>query len=138
MRHKIILAFFALGVHSLSAEEPNFENLLIRIQILEEKVAALTAMNNEPDVDVPNEEQPESNKQGEIIINVLEDGQMVVSGKTVNDEEIINGLKAIAEHFPDQAVRIIGARATKYSDIIRAVDLSQKSGIWNISFAVTK
>ena len=90
------------------------------------------------DVSVPSAEEGKDRKQqsvGEIIINVKNDGTIVVNGQTLNVEELLGRLNKIASVFKDQAVIIRGDTKTEYDKIIKVLDTCQKAGIWNIGFA---
>ena len=90
------------------------------------------------DVSVPAAEEGKDRKAssvGEIIINVKNDGAIVVNGQTLNAEELLAKLHNIAKVFKDQAVIIRGDTKTEYDKIIKVLDTCQKAGIWNIAFA---
>ena len=72
---------------------------------------------------------------GEIIVNVLRDGQVVVNGKTLDDAGLLELLKRVVELFPGQPVLIRADRATAYEHVIKVLDMCRLSDIWNISFA---
>jgi biopolymer transport protein ExbD len=90
------------------------------------------------DVSVPAAEEGKDRKQtsvGEIIINVKNDGAIVVNGQTLNVDELLGKLQNIATVYKDQAVIIRGDTKTEYDKIIKVLDTCQKAGIWNIAFA---
>jgi len=94
----------------------------------------------ELNVSVPTaEEGAELNRsKGEIIINVLPDGIIKVEGIEVDLVQLQQRLKAIAEQFENQPVRIRGDGEVAYQRIVEVIDTCQKSGIWNISFATQR
>ena len=120
------------------AEEPTIESLSRRIEVLEQKVATLSAQVAASGHKGQTAAAPDSVTRGEIVLSVLADGQFRVEGKMMDDAEIARRFKAIATQYPDQAVRIRGDTNTKYQNVVRAIDLCQKAGIWNISFATVK
>lgn len=90
------------------------------------------------DVSVPAAEEGKDRKQtsvGEIIINVKNDGGIVVNGQPLTTEELLGKLHNISTVFKDQAVIIRGDIKTEYDKIIKVLDTCQKAGIWNIAFA---
>lgn len=90
------------------------------------------------DVSVPAAEEGKDRKQtsvGEIIINVKNDGGIVVNGQPLTPEELLGKLHNISTVFKDQAVIIRGDIKTEYDKIIKVLDTCQKAGIWNIAFA---
>lgn len=73
--------------------------------------------------------------RGEIIINVLANGDVRVEGLTVNRQQLFEKLSAIAKQFKNQPVRLRGDASVVFQRIVEVVDTCQKAGIWNISFA---
>ena len=73
--------------------------------------------------------------KGEIVVNVRENGDIVI-GKTVMDKaQLFEKLKRIATVHNNQAIRILGDGKVEYQKIVEVIDVCQKSGIPNISFA---
>ncbi len=72
---------------------------------------------------------------GEIILNILRDGSVVVNGRTLQDEELGDMLKRLAELFPGQPVVIRADRQTAYEHVVNVLDRCREADIWNISFA---
>lgn len=72
---------------------------------------------------------------GEIILNILKDGSVVVNGRLLNDQELGDMLKRLAELFPGQPVVLRADRQTAYENIIKVLDRCREADIWNISFA---
>ena len=60
----------------------------------------------ELDVRVPTAKQGESPKRlpGEIVLNVKEDGQVILNRRKVTDKELLSILQQIVAQFPNQAV----------------------------------
>ncbi len=79
-----------------------------------------------------------SNRESEIIINILKDGTIRVEGKELRGEELIAKLTPILKRSPDQPLRIRADGAVKYLVVVEVIDLCQKAGAWNISFATSK
>lgn len=136
MRIALIFTTALLGIPTVTAEEPTIESLTRKIEVLEKSVAnlgsqlALSRMEVKPGSG--------SRVKGELVLYVLKDGRIQVKGETTNDVEVSERLKAVAEQVPDHPVRIFGDPETKYQNIVRVVDLCQKSGIWNITLATTQ
>ena len=72
----------------------------------------------------------------EVVINVQADGQL--EGGMLSHADLASSLKALAALYPDQPVRIRADQETKYQDVARVIELCQKAGITNISFAAGK
>lgn len=92
------------------------------------------------DISVPAAEQTDNSKQtvGEIILNVREDGAVVLNGAPVTSEELLGRLKTISGAYPDQAVILRGDSKADFQHIISVLDLIKQAGIWNVAFAATK
>ncbi|MDF1862105.1 MAG: biopolymer transporter ExbD [Verrucomicrobiales bacterium] len=92
------------------------------------------------DISVPaaEEAQDTDRQAGEIIVNVREDGSIILNGRTVTEEELLSKLKAISEAYPDQAVILRGSSEANFQAIINVLDEIKKAGIWNVAFATTK
>jgi len=76
--------------------------------------------------------------RGEIIINVLADGTIRVEGLAVDRQQLFDKLSAIAKQYRNQPVRIRGDGNVAYQRIVEIIDICQKAGIWNISFATQR
>ncbi len=92
------------------------------------------------DISVPAAEEAEKldRQKGEIIVNVREDGSIILNGRTVTEPELLSKLKTISDVYPDQAVILRGASDANFQAIINVLDQIKKAGIWNVAFATTK
>lgn len=72
---------------------------------------------------------------GEIILNLHEDGRVVVNGRSLGESELGAMLVRLAGLFPGQPVLLRADRGTDYEHVIRVLDLCREADIWNISFA---
>lgn len=72
---------------------------------------------------------------GEIIINLHEDGETVVNGRSLPPDQLGAMLVNIAGLFPGQPVLLRADKQTDYDHVIRVLDLCRQADIWNISFA---
>jgi biopolymer transport protein ExbD len=75
---------------------------------------------------------------GEIILNVMADGRVILNGRELDDATLRDRLKRVAELFPSQPVLIRADKATDYEHVIRVLDACRKVQIWNISFATRR
>ncbi|MEP4076649.1 ExbD/TolR family protein [Haloferula sp.] len=75
---------------------------------------------------------------GEIVLNVRADGSVSVWGETKTKAALAETLIAIAAQHKNQPVRVRGDSATPFQEIVEVIDICQKSGIWNISFATQR
>ncbi len=92
------------------------------------------------DVSVPAAENTDDTQKtiGEIILNVREDGTVVLNGSTVNSADLLIRLQKISDAYPDQAVILRGDSKANFQHIIKVLDTIKQSGIWNVAFATTK
>ena len=72
---------------------------------------------------------------GEIMINILRDGTIMVNRQVLDEARLAALLERIVKLFPGQPVLIRADRQTAYDHVIRVLDLCRRSDIWNISFA---
>lgn len=74
---------------------------------------------------------------GEIIINILGDGAVVVNQLRMDDAALDALLGRIVDQFSDWAVLIRADKETRYEDVIGVLDACRRADIWNVSFATT-
>ncbi|MFD0895967.1 biopolymer transporter ExbD [Luteolibacter ambystomatis] len=74
-------------------------------------------------------------QRGEILINVKADGTVIVERKNLTRPELTERLTAVSKIYKNQPVRLRGDANCSYQTIVEIIDLCQKAGIWNISFA---
>ena len=97
----------------------------------------LTQSERELNVSVPVAEEGADAQQtvGEIIVNVREGGEVVVDQSVMDKSQLFDKLKRIAAVHKNQAIRIRGDGKVEYQKIVEVIDVCQKAGIPNISFA---
>jgi len=74
---------------------------------------------------------------GEVIINILKDGTIIVNRQMLDGDGLASLLKRIVNLFPGQPVLIRADQGTAYGHVITVLDLCRRSDIWNISFATS-
>ncbi len=91
----------------------------------------------ELNVSVPVAEEGADARQtvGEIIVNVRETGEVVVDNSVMTQDQLFAKLTRIAAVHKNQAIRIRGDGKVEYQKIVEVIDVCQKAGIPNISFA---
>lgn len=94
-------------------------------------------LENELSITVPtaDESQPPRRTPGEIIINLTENGVIVVNQRRLNMQELEEILVKIGTIYKDQSVIIRGDRDALFGSAIAILDACAKAGIWNVSFA---
>ncbi|SKB02283.1 biopolymer transport protein ExbD [Prosthecobacter debontii] len=83
-------------------------------------------------------QEKESRNVGEIIINIKTEGEIIVNGQQITEEELLVKLRNIASIYKDQAVILRGDEVADYKYVINVLNTCQKAGIWNIAFATRK
>ena len=91
-------------------------------------------------VSVPTSTEGRDNKRSlrEIIINVRDDGTMIVDGKALTEEEVLSKLAVIVRLDENQPVRLRGDGGADWQTMVEVIDIVERAGIWNISFATQK
>jgi len=99
--------------------------------------AVFGALESEIDITLPTAESAvESNRaQGEIFINLREDGTIVVNDRVMDIPELQDVLNRVAAHFPGGAVIIRGDRNAILGRAIQILDACRKADIQNVAFA---
>lgn len=94
---------------------------------------------SEIDITLPTAKSGETPERlpGEIIVNIRDNGTVVVNQKQLNADELSALLARIVELFPGQPVLIRADRQTDYEHVIRVLDFCRLADIWNISFATS-
>ena len=91
-------------------------------------------------VDLPeaSETQAISEPTGEIVINVLADGPILVKGKEMTLEALGSLLAEASEADPDQAVIIRGDGESRHETIVRVMDACVGASITRVSIGVVQ
>lgn len=95
------------------------------------------------DISVPAADEKEDKEDrfrnvGEIIVNIKTDGEIIVNGVQLTEEELLVKLKNITSTYKDQAVIIRGDQVANFQYVINVLNACQKAGIYNIAFATQK
>ena len=91
----------------------------------------------EIDITLPTAQTGESPQRlpGEVKINILSTGTLMVNGQELNTDDLGAMLKRLAGLFPGQPVLIRADKSTPYDHVIGVLDRCRQADIWNISFA---
>ena len=97
-------------------------------------------LETELDISVPTAKESTEIRRapGEIIINVLKDGRVVVNQRGLSYDELERMLHRISELYKGQPVIIRADRDTFHKHVIKVLDICAGAGIWNVSFATMK
>ncbi len=72
---------------------------------------------------------------GEIVLNISEQGEIIVNGKKLSREALDERLNRVVGFFPNQPVLIRADGRTDYENVVRVLDMCRRADVWNISFA---
>jgi biopolymer transport protein ExbD len=72
---------------------------------------------------------PISSSLREIIVNVVEDGSIIVSGQTYDAQNLAALISQAVGSNPDQKVTVRGDRNTPYAFIVIALDACKQAGV---------
>jgi biopolymer transport protein ExbD len=93
----------------------------------------------ELDIVVPTAKEGKETRRavGEVILNVRQDGSIVLNRRTLSPEELRESLARISSLYPDQAVVLRGDVNVSYRDIVAVLDICRQANIWNVAFATS-
>jgi biopolymer transport protein ExbD len=94
----------------------------------------------ELDVKVPKAREGKETRRavGEVIINVKNNGTVVMNRRQMNAAELQDTLQKIASLYPDQAVILRGDESTDYRHVVEVLDTCRRANIWNVAFATSR
>lgn len=72
---------------------------------------------------------PISSALREIIVNVDEQGAVIVSGRSMSHEDLATLVTEAVETNPEQKVTVRGDRRTAYDNVVRVLDICKQSGV---------
>lgn len=96
-----------------------------------------STLESEIDITLPTAStaQLDERSQGEIFINLRADGQIVLNGREVDQNELQVILNRVAAYFPGGSVIIRGDREADLGYAIAILDSCKIADIQNVSFA---
>lgn len=99
----------------------------------------LTQWESEIDVLLPTAKSgtPPERLPGEIIINILRDGTVIVNRQVLDEAGLRALLGRLVSYFKGQPVIIRAHKKVAYEYVINVLDVCRQADIWNISFATT-
>jgi len=72
---------------------------------------------------------PISTSLREIIINVDQDGNIIVSGRTIDADDLRSIIEQAVAANPEQKVTVRGDRRTAYANVVRVLDICKGGGV---------
>ncbi len=99
--------------------------------------AVFTSMESELDIQLPtaSQAQMDERSQGEIYINLTNDGKIIVNNRELTLEQLQGVLDRVAELFPGGSVIIRGDRDAFLGRAIAILNCCKNADIDNVSFA---
>jgi biopolymer transport protein ExbD len=99
--------------------------------------AVYSSLESEVDIMLPtaNSAVPTDRTRGEIIINLRDDGQIVLNNRELSIPELQDVLNRVAANFPGGAVIIRGDREAHLGRAIAILNCCRNADIQNVSFA---
>lgn len=96
-----------------------------------------STLESEIDITLPTASTAELDErmQGEIFINLREDGQIVLNGREVDLDGLQEILDRVAQYFPGGSVIIRGDSKADLGRAIAILNTCRKADIQNVSFA---
>jgi len=96
-----------------------------------------TQAEREFDIQLPttSDAQPLSNLPDDVIINVRENGEVVVERKVLTLQELKEKLELLTEKYADQAIIIRGEGQGPYQNVISVMAACRKAKVKNLSLA---
>ncbi|MCP5021848.1 MAG: biopolymer transporter ExbD [bacterium] len=89
----------------------------------------------ELDVDLPQAQSGSTltEQDDEVVINIKQDGTVVISDREVTQEELVRHLSQTAQQDPETPVTIRGDRFVHHEDVVSAMDACGSAGLHNLS-----
>jgi len=89
-------------------------------------------------VPTASEAAPPERTPGEIIVNIAEDGTIIVNQRQYDLASLQELLTRIGATFKGQAIIIRGDKRTQFGRAVEVLNACAKADIWNVSFAALK
>jgi len=102
--------------------------------------AVYSSLESEVDIALPTASSavPSERTRGEIIINLRNDGQIVLNNRELSIPELQDVLNRVSENFPGGAVIVRGDREANLGRAIAVLNCCRNADIQNVSFAALK
>jgi len=97
-------------------------------------------LESELSISVPKAKEAKATQRspGEIVINILKDGTVIVNQQKLAHGELARMLQKISSLFPNQPVILRADEKTYHEHVIRVLDACASANIWNIAFSADK
>jgi len=97
-------------------------------------------LETELSISVPRSEESKEvvRSPGEIIINVDQEGSVVINQKRLDYDGLKGLLFRVASLYPNQPVIIRADKKTYHESVVKVLDACAAANIWNIAFSTLK
>ena len=94
----------------------------------------------ELDVKVPTAQNAKDSNpvMNQTVLNVKQDGTVVLNRKTVAAKELTKQLKELSGLFPDYAIIVRADERVPFRFVASVLDICREANIWNVAFATGK
>lgn len=94
----------------------------------------------ELDVKVPTAQNAKDSNpvMNQTVLNVKQDGTVVLNRKTVATKELTKQLKELSGLFPDYAIIVRADERVPFRFVASVLDICREANIWNVAFATGK
>lgn len=102
--------------------------------------SSFRAEEHQIDVELPSAEasEPQSAQRSEVVVNVAEDGAIMIGSAEYSPEQLEGVLARLVEDYPDERVIIRGDRESRYNRIVTVMDVARAAGVEHIYFATVR
>ena len=129
--------------HSGGVEKPSFQlapmvDIVFLLLCFFITTQLYAKWEEEVDISLPSASTSETPKRlpGEVIVNVGENGQVVVNGQLLDDDGLENMLNRLSQITrKGQPILIRADKSVDFQHVVRVLDYCRRADIWNISFA---
>ena len=102
-------------------------------------VSVFSQWENEISIKLPSAQTSDEPDRlpGEIVLNVVRDGSVVVNGKSLSLDDLKVRLAKVARFYPGQPVIIRADGALPYERRVKVIDTCRAADVWNFSLATS-
>lgn len=103
-------------------------------------ISVLQQLETELSISVPEAKESKEvvRSPGEIIINIDQQGRVVVNQRQLDQRQLEMMLQRISNLYPNQPVIIRADRKTYHESVVSVLDACAAANIWNISFSTLR
>jgi len=131
--------------HSSQEEEPAFPmaamvDIIFLLLAFFVSTSVFYRLEAELDITIPVAEEARIplRTSGKIIINIKEDGSIIVNQRSLTIPQLTDLLRKVSEHFKGQAVIVRGDEGTRHGDVVKVYNACAKAGIVHLGVAALK